>query len=125
MSKRRDLGNEDIRYRVLRMLEAEPDLSQRQIADRLGISLGSVNYCIHAFVQAGLLRLSNFQKADDKRRYAYLLTPTGIMERARMTRAFFARKLHEHAELTAEIEAIRQELAAHGPIRTDELPPLS
>lgn len=92
------------------MLAEEPDLSQRQIADRLGISLGAVNYCLRAFIAAGLVKLARFQAASDKRRYAYLLTPSGLGEKAKLTGKFLSRKIREHAELTAEIEAIRQEL---------------
>lgn len=110
MSKRRDLVNEDIRFRVLRMLEGDADLSQRQIADRLGISLGAVNYCLHALVEKGLIKLSGFRNSADKRRYAYLLTPSGFAEKARLTQGFIARKMQEYAEIRAEIDALRQEM---------------
>lgn len=110
MSRRQSIGNEDIRYRVLRMLSEEPELSQRQIAERLGISLGAVNYCLRAFISAGLVKLSRFHESSDKRRYAYLLTPSGLGEKAMLTGQFLSRKIREQAELAAEIDAIRQEL---------------
>lgn len=107
---RRALDHSDLRFRILRILEAEPDLSQRQLADRLGISLGRLNYCLHALVEKGLLKFSNFRASDDKRRYLYLLTPSGISEKVALTGQFLTRKMQEHAELTAEIEALKAEL---------------
>lgn len=119
MSKRRDLEHENIRFKVLRMLEGDPSLSQRQIAERLGISLGAVNYCLRALVEKGLIKLSRFREAEDKRRYAYLLTPAGIAEKARLTQGFIARKMQEYAAIRAEIEALRQELERSSPARRD------
>lgn len=110
MSKRRELEQENIRFRVLRMLEGDPSLSQRQIADRLGISLGAANYCLRALVATGLIKLSRFREAEDKRRYAYLLTPAGIAEKARLTQGFIARKMQEYAAIRSEIETLRREM---------------
>lgn len=110
LSSRRDIDQVDLKFRVLRTLEAEPELSQRQLADRLGISVGRLNYCLHALVEKGLVKFSNFRMAKDKRRYLYLLTPTGIAEKAALTGHFLTRKMKEHADLTAEIEALRAEV---------------
>lgn len=114
MSVRRDLEHEDIRFKVLRMIEGDPALSQRQIADQLGISLGAVNYCLRALAETGLIKLSRFRQSPDKRRYAYLLTPAGFAEKARLTHRFIARKMQEYAAIKAEIDALRQELQGPG-----------
>lgn len=101
----------DLRFRVLRALSMEPELSQRQLADRLGVSLGRVNYCLHALVERGLVKFSNFRASEDKRRYIYILTPSGIAEKVALTGQFLARKVQEHDALLIEIEALQREVA--------------
>jgi len=97
---------DDVRFRVLRVLQDEPDLSQREIAVRLGVSLGAVNYCLRALTEKGQVKVRNFRSSDNKLRYAYILTPGGIAEKARLTGAFLARKVAEYEALRAEIEAL-------------------
>ena len=97
---------DDVRFRVLRVLQDEPDLSQREIAVRLGVSLGAVNYCLRALTEKGQVKVRNFRSSDNKLRYAYILTPNGIAEKARLTGAFLARKVAEYEALRAEIEAL-------------------
>ena len=97
---------DDVRFRVLRVLQDEPDLSQREIAVRLGVSLGAVNYCLRALTEKGQVKVRNFRSSDNKLRYAYILTPNGIAEKARLTGAFLARKIAEYEALRAEIEAL-------------------
>jgi len=97
---------DDVRFRVLRVLQDEPDLSQREIAVRLGVSLGAVNYCLRALTEKGQVKVRNFRSSDKKLRYAYILTPGGIAEKARLTGAFLARKVAEYEALRAEIEAL-------------------
>ena len=97
---------DDVRFRVLRVLQDEPDLSQREIAVRLGVSLGAVNYCLRALTEKGQVKVRNFRSSDNKLRYAYILTPGGIAEKARLTGAFLARKIAEYEALRAEIEAL-------------------
>jgi EPS-associated MarR family transcriptional regulator len=100
---------EDVRFRVLRLLHDNPELSQRDLAEAVGISNGSAHYLLSALLDKGLIKLGNFTMAQDKRRYAYILTPTGIAEKAAMTRQFLVRKLAEYEALRAEIELLRRE----------------
>ncbi len=101
-----------VRFRVLRVLQDEPELSQREISVRLGVSLGAVNYCLRALIKKGQVKVCNFRSSDNKLRYAYILTPGGIAEKARLTGAFLARKIAEYEVLRAEIEALRGD--SHG-----------
>ena len=110
MSSRNQAKAEDIRFRVLRLLEENPTASQREIAKALGISLGGVNYCLSALVDKGFVKMRNFQEAEDKRKYMYLLTPKGVAEKAALTGRFLARKMREYEALKAEIEAVRAEI---------------
>ena len=103
---------DDVRFRVLRVLQDEPDLSQREIAVRLGVSLGAVNYCLRALTEKGQVKVRNFRSSDNKLRYAYILTPGGVAEKARLTAAFLARKIAEYEVLRAEIESLRGD--SHG-----------
>ncbi|MEE3358457.1 MAG: MarR family EPS-associated transcriptional regulator [Pseudomonadota bacterium] len=102
---------DDVRFRVLRLLEQNPEMSQRDLAEAVGISTGSVHYVLKALVDKGLVKLGNFKASEDKRRYAYVLTPKGISERAALTRRFLARKLAEYDALKAEIEEISGDLS--------------
>lgn len=107
-------NREDVRFRVLRFLEENPDCSQRDIARQLGVSLGAVNYCLNALVEKGHVKVSNFRAADNKLRYAYLLTPKGISEKALLTSRFLRRKLREYEALKREIEALQDEQSGEG-----------
>ncbi len=100
---------EDTHFRVLRLLQDNPEISQRELAQAVGVSVGRMNYVLNALVDKGLVRLGNFTAAKDKRRYAYVLTPMGIAQRAALTRAFLARKMAEFDALKEEIEALRSE----------------
>lgn len=101
--------NDETRYRILKMLEADPQASQRRIADELGISLGRVNYCLQALIRKGLVKVNNFRSAKSKRAYLYLLTPRGIEERARVTARFLRVKLDEYEILKRELEELQRE----------------
>ena len=101
---------EDLRYKLLKLLAEEPQISQRDLAGRLGISVGKTNYCLSALVDKGLVKINNFRRANNKLAYAYLLTPRGIEEKARVTVSFLQRKMREYAELSDEIEALRREM---------------
>lgn len=101
--------NDETRYRILKMLEADPQASQRRIADELGISLGRVNYCLQALVRKGLVKVDNFRASNRKRAYLYLLTPRGIEERARVTARFLRVKLDEYEILKRELEELQRE----------------
>jgi len=94
---------------VLRILETQPDLSQRQLAKTLGVSVGKINYCIHALVERGLLKVKNFRNSQDKLAYTYLLTPAGIAIKAELTARFLKQRLIEYELLKQEIDELRQE----------------
>jgi EPS-associated MarR family transcriptional regulator len=102
-------GSDDLRFSLLRLLGSEPDLSQRDLSRRTGSSLGAVNYALRALGAAGLVKLERFRTATDKRRYSYLLTPSGVAEKARLAGAFLERKLAEYEALQAEIDRLREE----------------
>lgn len=103
---------DETRYRLLRILEANPQASQRDLAHELGISVGKVNYCLNALIGKGLLKARNFKNSRNKRAYMYYLTPRGFEEKARVTVRFFRQRLAEYEALSAEIEALRREAAA-------------
>lgn len=110
MTGRRIQLQEDTRFRVLRLLEENPEMSQRDLADAVGISTGSVHYILSALVERGLVKLGNFGASKDKRRYAYVLTPKGLAEKAAITGRFLARKLEEYEALKREIDELRAEI---------------
>ena len=85
-------------------------MSQREVADRVGISVGGTHYVLSALIEKGLMKLGNFTAAQDKRRYAYILTPRGISQRAAMTKRFLIRKMNEYEALRYEIEELRRRL---------------
>ena len=103
---------EELRFRIIRHLEADPHLSQRALAKELGISLGKVNYCLQALMQKGWIKAGNFHHSKNKRLYVYVLTPRGIEEKAKATVRFLQRKLQENEAIVAEIEQLREEIAA-------------
>jgi EPS-associated MarR family transcriptional regulator len=105
------LLTDEVRFKLLRLFEANPALSQRDVADELGISLGKVNYCVNSLIAKGWIKVTNFKNSKNKSAYLYLLTARGIEEKAGVTARFLQRKLLEHAALTAEIEQIRDEAA--------------
>jgi len=97
----------DLHFRVLHLLEEEPHLTQRELAQKLGISLGGVNYCLKSLIDIGHIKAGNFSKNPDKSVYLYLLTPKGIAEKASLTAGFLKRKLAEYHALKKEIDAIQ------------------
>jgi len=97
----------DIHFRVLHLLEEDPDLTQRELAKKLGISLGGVNYCLKALIDVGHIKAGNFSKNPNKSVYLYLLTPNGIAEKAKLTAGFLNRKMAEYQALKKEIESIQ------------------
>jgi EPS-associated MarR family transcriptional regulator len=105
---------EDTNFRVLRLLQDNPNLSQRELAKAMGISLGGVHYCLQALLDKGLIKIHNFQSSTRKLAYAYLLTPAGIVEKATLTGRFLKRKMTEYEQLRLEIESLQQESVASG-----------
>lgn len=104
--------NDATRYKILSLLHESPDISQRQLASKLGVSLGKTNYCLKALIDRGLVKAQNFQNSRKKAAYLYKLTPAGMTEKIQVTRRFLAMKLKEHEELTGEIERLRMEVRA-------------
>jgi len=97
----------DLRFRVLHLLEEKPELTQRELAKKLGISLGSANYFLKALIDIGHIKADNFKKAPSKSIYLYLLTPKGIAEKAELTAGFLKRKIAEYHALKQEIDEIQ------------------
>ncbi len=102
--------HDETRLRVLRLLETEPNLSQREMAESLGISLGGINYCLKALVEKGWLKMERFRRSENKLRYAYLLTPKGAKAKTRLAKGFLHRKLVEYEALQSEIKELETEL---------------
>jgi len=103
---------DEIHYRLLKVLEENPDITQRELAVRLGISLGKANYCLRALMGRGWVKMANFRRNPNKMGYVYLLTPRGIDEKARFAVRFLRHKLNEFDALKAEIERLKVEVAA-------------
>ena len=104
----RDL--EEIHYRLLKRLEQQPDVSQRELAKELGVSLGKVNYCLKDLVDKGWVKIGNFRRNPNKLAYTYILTPQGVAGKAHVTADFLRRKLVEYETLTRQIAELQQEL---------------
>ena len=109
MSSRQKKLQEDTEFRVLRMLEAQPDATQRDLAENAGISVGALNYCLKALIAKGMVKMQNFSESRNKFGYVYVLTPDGLAHRAALTQAFLKRKLAEYAALQQEIESLKRD----------------
>ena len=110
MTSRQAKLQEDTYFRVMRILQDNPDLTQRELAERLGISVGGLNYCLKALMDKGLVKMKNFANSKNKFGYVYVLTPTGMAEKVAITNRFLLRKMDEYEALKAEIEALRSEV---------------
>ena len=97
-------------YRLLRLIAAQPELTQRELAREMGVSLGKVNYCVNALIEKGWIKARNFRNSDNKLAYAYLLTPRGIEQKAAVTVDFLRRKVAEYESLKKEIADLRREV---------------
>ena len=98
---------DELRLRVLRSIDENPETSQRQLAAQLGVSLGGVNYAIKALIDRGFVKVNSFRKSGSKGSYLYILTPKGVVEKAFLVTVFLARKLEEYEALQAEIENLK------------------
>jgi len=114
MTSRQARLQEDTYYRVMRLLQDNPDMTQRELAEQLGISVGGLNYCLKALMEKGLVKMKNFADSKNKFGYVYVLTPTGMAEKAAITHRFLQRKMDEYEALKAEIEALRSEVEKSG-----------
>ena len=104
---------DEIRYRILRELEQDPKISQRALAQNLGVSVGKANFCLRALVDKGLIKVNNFRRSGNKLAYAYQLTPRGLKDKARMTRLFLKIKQREYETLRNQIAELRDELSGY------------
>lgn len=104
---------EDLHFRVLRMLQDRPDMSQRDLAEALGVSNGKLHYCMQALIEKGMVKLGNFANSKHHLGYAYLLTPKGIAQKASMTTRFLKRKMAEYEALRTEIALLQAEMNGH------------
>lgn len=108
---------QDTHFRVLHILQDNPDLTQRELADRLGVSVGALNYCLKALIEKGWVKMQNFNGSKNKFGYVYILTPRGITEKAALAGNFLRRKLEEYDALRLEIETVRAALGKDGDTR--------
>ena len=102
--------SEDTNYYILRKLGAQPEITQRELAKELGISLGKVNYCLQALIAKGMVKARNFNNSENKKRYLYMLTPSGLENKATLTKRFLKRKLKEYEALRQEIEFLQRDI---------------
>ena len=106
----RELMSEEISYRIIKLIEKDPEISQRELSKELGVSLGKVNYCLRALIDKGWVKAKNFKNSQNKMAYRYLLTPHGVQQKTVITRNFLQRKLKEYEDLRREIESLKQDI---------------
>jgi EPS-associated MarR family transcriptional regulator len=119
MTNRRIQQQEDTTFRMLRLLEANPDLTQREIAERLGLSTSGLNYCLRALIDKGLIKMQNFSQSKNKFGYIYILTPSGLAEKASLTSRFLKRKMQEFEQLQQEISQLQAEFILYKEIPSE------
>lgn len=112
--------SDEYRYKIFKLVEAKPEISQRELARELGVSLGKANYCLKALIEKGMIKANNFRNSKNKMAYAYKLTPKGIEEKASVTVLFLKRKVDEYQKLQYEIEELRRDALAQKAI--DQIP---
>ena len=111
--------NQELEYRALKILEQRPDMTQRELAEELGVSLGKTHYLVKSLIDVGWVKLDNFQRSDNKWGYAYLLTPKGIVEKAAITARFLVRKQREYSDLQLEIQQLQEEVKQQQDLKQD------
>ena len=107
MTSRQAKIQEDTHFRIMSILQENPDLTQRELAEKLGMSVGGLNYCLNALIDKGLVKIENFSQSKNKFGYVYLLTSKGILEKITLTSKFLQRKQAEYEALKAEIESLK------------------
>jgi EPS-associated MarR family transcriptional regulator len=120
MTNRQAKIREDTNFWVMRILQENPDLTQREMAEKLGMSVGGLNYCLNALIDKGLVKMQNFSNSKNKFKYVYLLTPMGIAEKVALTTRFLSRKMEEYEALKLEIEALKSEVDGSGQDKTQK-----
>jgi EPS-associated MarR family transcriptional regulator len=108
MKSRLEQIQDDTYFRLMRILQENPDLTQRELAGKLGVSVGGLHYCLKALIDKGWVKMKNFHNSKNKFKYVYLLTPQGVFEKVALTSRFFERKIQEYETLKAEIESLHQ-----------------
>ena len=114
MPSKQNSAQDDTYFRVMRILKDNPDLTQRELAEKLGVSVGGLNYCLNALMDKGWVKMQNFQNSKNKFKYVYLLTPQGVAEKVALTSRFLERKMQEYENLKAEIESLHQDVQPAG-----------
>ena len=109
MTSRQAKIQEDTHFRIMRILQENPDLTQRELAEKLGMSVGGLNYCLNALIEKGLVKMQNFSDSKNKFKYLYLLTPMGITEKVALTTRFLSRKMEKYEALKLEIKNLQKE----------------
>ena len=102
--------SEELNYKVIKLIEQDAEISQRELSKELGVSLGKVNYCLRALIDKGWVKAKNFKNSQNKMAYRYILTPHGIQQKAVLTSQFLKRKLEEYKVLQREIESLKHEI---------------
>lgn len=111
---------DEYRYKILKLVEEKPEISQRELADELGVSLGKANYCLKALIDVGILKATNFRNSKNKLAYMYLLTPNGIEEKTKITLRFLKNKMQEYERLQVEIAMLTLEASLASKIKQSE-----
>ena len=111
MTTQRDKLREDVQFRILRLLQDNPEMSQRELAKAVGLSTGGIHYVLNALLDKGLLKIENSTTTEDKRRYAYVLTTEGMASKANLTKRFLIRKMADYELLKAEIDEVREDFS--------------
>ena len=106
--------DQETHYKLLTYLDDHPDVTQRELAEYLGVSLGKVNYCLKALMGKGFINARNCKNSDNKRAYLYVLTPAGIESKTKITIRFLHRKMEEFEQLKTEIKALQREVSNNG-----------
>ena len=120
MTSRQAKIQEDTHFRIMSILQENPDLTQRELAEKLGMSVGGLNYFLNAIIDKGLVKMQNFSNSKSKFKYVYLLTPTGIAEKVALTTRFLSRRLEEYEALKLEIETLKSEVDAPSQDKTQK-----
>ena len=110
----RALADDQTNYHLLRLLEDNPEATQRELAEAMGVSIGKTNYLLRGLMDKGLVKARNFRRSDNKKAYLYQLTPAGVAEKVQMARRYLARRRAEYEQIRAEIEALEAELGEGG-----------
>jgi EPS-associated MarR family transcriptional regulator len=110
MTSQQAKRQEDTHFQMMRILQENPDLTQRELAERLGVSVSGLNYCLKALMAKGWVKVQNFSHSKNKFGYVYMLTPRGLVEKAALTGVFLQRKMDEYETLKKEIEALKAEV---------------